>query len=62
MNYVGCIECKKKDFVLIANKVAEDDDGEEIITYDRKEAELLPTVQTCSGLKRLIPRSLCVES
>ncbi|XP_077789742.1 protein Churchill isoform X1 [Podarcis muralis] len=34
MNYVGCIECKKKDFVLITNKVAEDDDGEEIITYD----------------------------
>ncbi|XP_042302765.1 protein Churchill [Sceloporus undulatus] len=34
MNFVGCIECKKKEFVMITNRAREEEDGEEIITYD----------------------------
>ncbi|XP_077442750.1 protein Churchill [Stigmatopora argus] len=34
MNYVGCANCHHRDFVLICNKDTEDDDGEEIVTYD----------------------------
>uniref|UniRef100_A0A3P9KZU5 Protein Churchill n=1 Tax=Oryzias latipes TaxID=8090 RepID=A0A3P9KZU5_ORYLA len=34
MNYLGCANCHKRDFVLINNKSTEDDDGEEIVTYD----------------------------
>uniref|UniRef100_A0A674IX30 Protein Churchill n=1 Tax=Terrapene triunguis TaxID=2587831 RepID=A0A674IX30_9SAUR len=34
LNYVGCVECNKRDFVLIANRATEEEDGEEIITYD----------------------------
>uniref|UniRef100_K7FTV0 Protein Churchill n=1 Tax=Pelodiscus sinensis TaxID=13735 RepID=K7FTV0_PELSI len=34
LNYVGCVECNKRDFVLITNRATDDDDGEEIITYD----------------------------
>ncbi|XP_067847421.1 protein Churchill isoform X1 [Heptranchias perlo] len=34
LNYVGCVECSKRDFVLITNRTQEDDDGEEIVTYD----------------------------
>uniref|UniRef100_A0A3Q3KFN8 Protein Churchill n=1 Tax=Monopterus albus TaxID=43700 RepID=A0A3Q3KFN8_MONAL len=34
MNYLGCANCHQRDFVLISNKAAEDDDGEEIVTYD----------------------------
>uniref|UniRef100_A0A8C7Z636 Protein Churchill n=1 Tax=Oryzias sinensis TaxID=183150 RepID=A0A8C7Z636_9TELE len=30
MNYLGCANCHKRDFVLINNKSTEDDDGEEI--------------------------------
>ncbi|XP_078239616.1 protein Churchill isoform X3 [Pogona vitticeps] len=35
MNYAGCVECKKKDFVMITNRATDEEDGEEIITYDR---------------------------
>nr|XP_060628587.1 protein Churchill isoform X2 [Anolis sagrei ordinatus] len=34
LNYVGCTECKKRDFVMITNRAREEEDGEEIITYD----------------------------
>ncbi|KAA8583099.1 hypothetical protein FQN60_015645 [Etheostoma spectabile] len=34
MNYQGCANCHQRDFVLISNKATEDDDGEEIVTYD----------------------------
>ncbi|XP_071396802.1 protein Churchill isoform X2 [Centroberyx affinis] len=34
MNYVGCASCHQRDFVLISNKTTEDEDGEEIVTYD----------------------------
>ncbi|XP_041070839.1 protein Churchill isoform X1 [Carcharodon carcharias] len=34
LNYVGCAECSKRDFVLIANRTQDDDDGEELVTYD----------------------------
>ncbi|XP_022625416.1 protein Churchill [Seriola dumerili] len=34
MNYLGCASCHQRDFVLISNKATEDDDGEEIVTYD----------------------------
>jgi hypothetical protein len=36
MNYLGCVNCHQRDFVLISNKTMEDEDGEEIVTYDRK--------------------------
>lgn len=35
MNYLGCANCHHRDFVMISNKATEDDDGEEIVTYDR---------------------------
>lgn len=35
MNYLGCANCHERDFVHISNKATEDDDGEEIVTYDR---------------------------
>ncbi|KAJ6665510.1 hypothetical protein lerEdw1_003351 [Lerista edwardsae] len=41
LNFVGCIECKKRDFVMITNRTEEEEDGEEIITYDRKEVKFL---------------------
>uniref|UniRef100_A0A8C5PFR5 Protein Churchill n=1 Tax=Leptobrachium leishanense TaxID=445787 RepID=A0A8C5PFR5_9ANUR len=34
MNYVSCAQCNKRDFVLIANKATDDEDGEELITFD----------------------------
>ncbi|KAJ0061131.1 hypothetical protein NL108_008810, partial [Boleophthalmus pectinirostris] len=34
MNYQGCANCHHRDFVLISNKSTEDEDGEEIVTYD----------------------------
>uniref|UniRef100_A0A3B4HAE0 Protein Churchill n=2 Tax=Haplochromini TaxID=319058 RepID=A0A3B4HAE0_9CICH len=34
MNYLGCANCHHRDFVMISNKATEDDDGEEIVTYD----------------------------
>ncbi|KAM9420722.1 protein Churchill isoform 1-T1 [Salvelinus alpinus] len=34
MNYLGCANCHQRDFVLISNKATEDEDGEEIVTYD----------------------------
>ncbi|XP_072896307.1 protein Churchill [Hemitrygon akajei] len=34
LNYVGCAKCSKRDFVLITNRTQDDDDGEEIVTYD----------------------------
>ncbi|XP_078262434.1 protein Churchill [Rhinoraja longicauda] len=34
LNFGGCAECSKIDFVLITNRTQDDDDGEEIITYD----------------------------
>ncbi|CAG5927931.1 unnamed protein product [Menidia menidia] len=34
MNYLGCASCHQRDFVLISNKATEDEDGEEIVTYD----------------------------
>lgn len=36
MNYLSCASCHQRDFVLISNKTTEDEDGEEIVTYDRK--------------------------
>ncbi|CAB1342687.1 unnamed protein product [Coregonus sp. 'balchen'] len=36
MNYLGCANCHQRDFVLISNKATEDEDGEEIVTYDRE--------------------------
>ncbi|XP_060117355.1 protein Churchill isoform X2 [Heteronotia binoei] len=35
LNYLGCIECKKRDFVMVTNRTSEEEDGEDIITYDR---------------------------
>lgn len=35
MNYLGCASCHQRDFVLISNKATVEDDGEEIVTYDR---------------------------
>uniref|UniRef100_A0A4W5MF05 Protein Churchill n=1 Tax=Hucho hucho TaxID=62062 RepID=A0A4W5MF05_9TELE len=34
INYLGCANCHQRDFVLISNKATEDEDGEEIVTYD----------------------------
>ncbi|KAM5129828.1 protein Churchill [Mantella aurantiaca] len=34
LNYVSCAKCNTRDFVLIANKTADEEDGEEIITFD----------------------------
>ncbi|XP_005991558.1 protein Churchill [Latimeria chalumnae] len=34
LNYVCCAVCSKRDFVLITNKAIEEEDGEEIVTYD----------------------------
>lgn len=34
MNYQACANCHQRDFVLISNKSTEDEDGEEIVTYD----------------------------
>ncbi|XP_033892734.2 protein Churchill [Acipenser ruthenus] len=34
LNYVGCAKCNQRDFILINNKTTEEDDGEEIVTYD----------------------------
>ncbi|CAK6979212.1 protein Churchill [Scomber scombrus] len=34
MNYLSCASCHQRDFVLISNKATEDEDGEEIVTYD----------------------------
>lgn len=38
LNFAGCYECKRKGFLKEDDKVIqeEDDDGEEIVTYDRK--------------------------
>lgn len=36
MNYLGCAHCHQRDFVLINNKATEEEDGEEIVTYDRE--------------------------
>ncbi|MGH0128282.1 UNVERIFIED_CONTAM: hypothetical protein FKN15_027823 [Acipenser sinensis] len=34
LNYVGCAKCNHRDFMLINNKTTEEEDGEEIVTYD----------------------------
>ncbi|XP_041095800.1 protein Churchill [Polyodon spathula] len=34
LNYVGCAKCSHRDFMLINNKTTEEEDGEEIVTYD----------------------------
>ncbi|PIO26404.1 hypothetical protein AB205_0207600, partial [Aquarana catesbeiana] len=34
VNYVSCVKCNTRDFVLIANKTNDEEDGEEIITFD----------------------------
>ncbi|CAN9507884.1 unnamed protein product [Ophioblennius macclurei] len=34
MNYRGCAACHQRDFVMIRNKIPDEDDGVEIITYD----------------------------
>ncbi|KAJ8362422.1 hypothetical protein AAFF_G00375700 [Aldrovandia affinis] len=34
INYVGCAKCHQRDFVLISNKTTEEEDGEELVTYD----------------------------
>ncbi|XP_065450613.1 protein Churchill isoform X1 [Chrysemys picta bellii] len=49
LNYVGCVECNKRDFVLIANRATEEEDGEEIITYDRVH-HAVPAVRQGRGL------------
>ncbi|KAM9294279.1 protein Churchill [Gastrophryne carolinensis] len=36
LNFVSCAKCNMRDFVLIANKTADEEDGEEIITFDHK--------------------------
>lgn len=36
MNYLGCAHCQQRDFVRINNKATEEEDGEEIVTYDRE--------------------------
>ncbi|KAJ7305087.1 hypothetical protein JRQ81_010913 [Phrynocephalus forsythii] len=41
----GCVECKKRDFLIITNKTTEED-GEEIITYDH----------ICKNCHHIIPR------
>lgn len=40
MNYLGCVHCHQRDFVLINNKATEEEDGEEIVTYDRESLPL----------------------
>ncbi|PNI83813.1 CHURC1-FNTB isoform 1, partial [Pan troglodytes] len=36
LNFTGCAVCSKRDFMLITNKSLKEEDGEEIVTYDRK--------------------------
>lgn len=43
MNYLGCAHCHHRDFVLISNKATEDEDGEEIVTYDRESLHFSPS-------------------
>ncbi|XP_041262167.1 protein Churchill isoform X3 [Onychostruthus taczanowskii] len=35
LNFVGCAQCGRRDFVLVSNRAEELDGGEEIVTYDR---------------------------
>ncbi|XP_033282753.1 protein Churchill isoform X9 [Orcinus orca] len=35
LNFIGCAVCSKRDFMLITNKSLKEEDGEEIVTYDR---------------------------
>ncbi|XP_027425084.1 protein Churchill isoform X2 [Zalophus californianus] len=35
LNFTGCAVCSKRDFMLITNKSLTEEDGEEIVTYDR---------------------------
>ncbi|XP_053922665.1 protein Churchill isoform X1 [Cuculus canorus] len=35
LNFVGCAQCGRRDFVLLSNRAAGLQDGEEIVTYDR---------------------------
>ncbi|XP_021797004.1 protein Churchill isoform X9 [Papio anubis] len=35
LNFTGCAVCSKRDFMLITNKSLKEEDGEEIVTYDR---------------------------
>ncbi|XP_043776075.1 protein Churchill isoform X4 [Cervus elaphus] len=37
LNFTGCAVCSKRDFMLITNKSLKEEDGEEIVTYDRTE-------------------------
>ncbi|XP_041262166.1 protein Churchill isoform X2 [Onychostruthus taczanowskii] len=34
LNFVGCAQCGRRDFVLVSNRAEELDGGEEIVTYD----------------------------
>ncbi|XP_062037335.1 protein Churchill [Lepus europaeus] len=40
LNFTGCAVCSKRDFMLITNKSLREEDGEEIVTYDRHSREL----------------------
>nr|XP_048271930.1 protein Churchill isoform X2 [Myodes glareolus] len=35
LNFTGCAVCNKLDFMLITNRSLKEEDGEEIVTYDR---------------------------
>ncbi|XP_036352235.1 protein Churchill isoform X2 [Ochotona princeps] len=35
LNFTGCAVCGKRDFMLITNRSLKEEDGEEIVTYDR---------------------------
>uniref|UniRef100_A0A8C2LQH2 Protein Churchill n=1 Tax=Cricetulus griseus TaxID=10029 RepID=A0A8C2LQH2_CRIGR len=35
LNFIGCAVCNKLDFMLITNRTLKEEDGEEIVTYDR---------------------------
>uniref|UniRef100_D6RGU2 Protein Churchill n=1 Tax=Mus musculus TaxID=10090 RepID=D6RGU2_MOUSE len=36
LNFAGCAVCSKRDFMLITNRSLKEEDGEEIVTYDRQ--------------------------
>ncbi|XP_043328238.1 protein Churchill isoform X2 [Cervus elaphus] len=60
LNFTGCAVCSKRDFMLITNKSLKEEDGEEIVTYDRTEdtMEREPD-QTKAPALKTFQRQLC---
>lgn len=60
MNYLGCAHCHQRDFVLINNKATEEEDGEEIVTYDREPTAPVPSPGAPHVMLCLVmPRPAC---